>query len=117
MASGTEGHVSHGGGGAAGRPSDSPGSVRLLIELPAPSALLADQLTATMRDPLIKRAMRQAAPAKLAGLNTAVLVDGVGATNLRQGAHWLHESADAVWPARSPWSWWLSPLEWCNSGP
>ncbi|MCA1711400.1 MAG: hypothetical protein LC789_07080 [Actinobacteria bacterium] len=96
LTSGAAGPTSHGGGTASWRTSTGPGSVQLAIELPAPSALLSDQLAATLRDPLLKKATKQAAPARLAGLNTAVLLDGVGASNLRQRTHWLHESADTV---------------------
>jgi hypothetical protein len=96
LTAGDDGPVQQGGGEASWQASDAPGVVHLLIELPSPSALLSDQLASTIRDPLTKKATHQAAPAKLAGLSTAVLLDGIGATSLRQGTHWLHDSADTV---------------------
>lgn len=78
------------------RPEDRWPVVIKAMTLPSPSPLLSEQVRDTIRNPLIKKATRQAQRARQAGCRAAVLIDWTGHADIAQGVHWLPRHSSTV---------------------
>ncbi|MDP2286985.1 MAG: hypothetical protein Q8M73_00250 [Actinomycetota bacterium] len=96
---GNEGYLQFSGVSVSWLPTPPGEAPRTIIEalwLEASSALLSDQVRDQIREPLIKKAQRQARRGKEAGCYTAVLLDWVGHAGIAQGTFWLPQDAFTI---------------------
>lgn len=75
---------------------EQPELVVTAMLMASPSPLLTDQIVATLREPLTKKATVQARRAHAAGCGTAVVIDWAGHAGIAQGTHWLPRHAGTV---------------------
>lgn len=80
----------------------STGTREFVLLQPAPSANLAEQMTATMREPLRSKIEKQAQHARQAGCSAVVLLDWSGHDKIKQGTHWLAKSPGTIKAAIEP---------------
>lgn len=75
---------------------EKPDAFLVSLGLSAPSPLLMDQVSDTLRKPLRKKALVQAKRAKDAGCMAAVLLDWIGHAGIAQGSHWLPQHPETI---------------------